>query len=261
MCNDERWFHSIVYFPTRVILSEKQNVEPVLGIGTVFLPVKKSNDPGDNSAGFLVLKDVLYCPTSSYNFLGPLPGYYVPGGFSEPYFGGRIFQEGKVVACFDPESSAQRVMLSQPPPGQTLAPSSRPLRPYCAVWTKTEQERWVIHKQAIGLPQEHHERPAQPPYTAEERKWLQKNCGSELEFLSLYKLDIRSEKDRDEGRAKLRDMMAKKHEITIVEPFPEQEDTDEEDMGFEIVDETRVIDVGYELLEAPVFEEMEYEWI
>ncbi|KAK4182170.1 hypothetical protein QBC35DRAFT_396505 [Podospora australis] len=46
-----------------------------------------------------------------------------------------------------------------------------------------------------------------PPYTSEERQWLQRHWGGEFKFLQAYGLSIYKEEDREEGRRIVRAFM------------------------------------------------------
>jgi hypothetical protein len=185
---------------------------PVLGIGTVEIPTKRSpNSSGVSSHGSLLLHEVLHVPDAICNFLGqPLwltDGYSPIVSFGAKSRGTIKDSEGRNVAYFDPKSKLFAVKLRCPPNGPKLGPHALKKDEVYVLgceWNAVEKRKWQNFKARHGL-----SAPGQnaAPYTTEEKAFLKKNYGSEYRFLLQHGLRIHDEGDREDGRAILRAVM------------------------------------------------------
>ncbi|RYP81276.1 hypothetical protein DL770_005942 [Monosporascus sp. CRB-9-2] len=198
---------------------------PVLGIGTVELPVKRSpRATGPRSHGILRLRNVLHVPTGICNVIGNpiLEEYDIYTGPSMRNTKGTIVdKQGRTVAYFDPRANFFEVRLSGPPVGPRVGPT--PFDPSAmywinVCWADSERDKWEALREAKA-PQ-----PAEvAPLSAEEKQWLKKNWGGEFKFLASHGLSINKEEDRQEGRIILRAMLASS----------DGDDSDDSDIGWD----------------------------
>jgi hypothetical protein len=187
---------------------------PVLGIGTVEIPTKRSpNTSGVSSHGSLFLHEVLYVPDYLCNIIGqPLmftDGYNATLNFSTKSRGTIKDSQGKSVAYFDPKSPLFAIKVRCPPNGPTLGPHALKkdmLYSLGCRWDTAEKRKWQEFKAINGLSTSG---PNAASYTAEETAFLKKNYGSEFHFLIQHGLKIYVQEDREEGRAILRAVMGK----------------------------------------------------
>ena len=131
--------------------------------------------------------------------------------------------QGKSVAYFDPNRPLFTIKVRCPPNGPTLGPHALKkdvLYMLGFQWDAEEKRKWKEFKARNGL-----SIPGQnaASYTAEEKAFLKKNCGSEFHFLTQHGLKIHDEEDREEGRAILRAVMREDDMSS-----DEEEDFDEE---------------------------------
>lgn len=210
---------------------------PVLGIGTVEIPTKRSpNTSGASSHGFLLLHEVLHVPDVICNFIGQplwlIDGYDATmGGGSKKTRGAIKDNQGKNVAYFDPKSPLFAIKVRRSPNGPTLGPHALKKDVMYVLgcrWDTTEARKWQEYKAQNGFPTP---RPNAAPYTAEETAFLKKNYRSEFHFLFQHGLRISDEEDREEGRAILRAIM-REDDMSDNEEFVDQED-DLDDSEFE----------------------------
>ncbi|KAL6402748.1 hypothetical protein AUP68_14084 [Ilyonectria robusta] len=183
---------------------------PVVGIGTVELPVKRSpRATGPRSHGILRLRNVLHVPTSICNVIGSpiLDEYDIHTGSSMQNTQGTIMdKQGRTVAYFDPHGKFFQVRLSGPPVGPRVGPT--PFDPSAMYWINvrwadSEREKWEASRACQAL------RPAEVgPLSTEEKQWLKKHWGGEFRFLASHGLNINKEEDREEGRIILRAILA-----------------------------------------------------
>lgn len=183
---------------------------PVVGIGTVELPVKRSpRATGMRSHGILRLRNVLHVPTSICNVIGSpiLDEYDVSTGPSLRNTNGTIVdKQGRIVAYFDPRAKFFEVRLSGPPVGPRVGPT--PFDPSAMYWINvrwadSEREKWEASRAAKAL------QPTEAaPLSTEEKRWLKKHWGGEFKFLARHGLSIYKEEDREEGRIILRAILA-----------------------------------------------------
>lgn len=179
-----------------------------MGIGTVELPVKKiPNDVGPQSHGILRLHNVLYVPTATCNIIGsPIADEYtiVLGPQTESTQGIIMDKGGMTAAYFVPLASLFQVKLADPPVGPRVGPipfDSSKAHFIKVRWENTEREKWEASRAAEVL------QATEPPFSAEEKKFLKKHWGGEYRFLLTYGLSIFKEEDREEGRGILRALM------------------------------------------------------
>ncbi|KAH7109127.1 hypothetical protein EDB81DRAFT_863335 [Dactylonectria macrodidyma] len=155
---------------------------PVVGIGTVGLPVKRSPRA-----------------TGICNVIGSpiLDEYDIHTGSSVQNTKGTIIdKQGRTVAYFDPHGKFFQVRFSGPPVGPRVGPM--PFDPSAMYWMNVrwadgEREKWEASRAGQDL------QPAE---------WLKKHWGSEFRFLASDGLNINKEEDREEGRSILRAILA-----------------------------------------------------
>jgi hypothetical protein len=187
---------------------------PVLGIGTVEIPTKRSpNQSGTACHGSLLLKEVLHVPDFTCNVLGdPLwesDGYDVTTLTTSSSRGSIVDRHGKRVAYFDPKQPLFCIKMRYVPTGPRLGRSvleKGAIYMLSCTWDDTERQKWLDLKAqngSNGPPTAD----TNPPYTAAETAFLKKGWRNEFYFLNLHGLKIHSEEDRAEGRSLLRALM------------------------------------------------------
>lgn len=215
-----------------------EHLSPVLGIGTVEIPTKRSpNLSGASSHGSLHLKEVLHVPDAPCNIVAmPIvdsEGYSFIMS-SGPKSNGSIKDgQGKNVAYFDPSRPLFVLKVRNPPSGPRLGPHvlhHGALYLLGCRWSPTEQQKWEDFKivKAPAAPAA----PASastsdtervPPYTEEEKTYIKDKSRSEYHFLRSLGLSIYKEDDRAECRTILRTLMA-------TGAFEEESEDDEFDL-------------------------------
>ncbi|RTE67980.1 hypothetical protein BHE90_017643, partial [Fusarium euwallaceae] len=183
---------------------------PVVGIGTVELPVKRSpRATGPRSHGILRLRDVLHVPTGICNVIGSpiLDEYDIHTGSSMQNIKGTIIdKQGRTVAYFEPRGKFLQVRLSGPPVGPRVG--TTPFDPSAMYWINvrwadSEREKWEASHASKALQQAE-----VGPLSTEEKQLLKKHWGGEFRFLASHGLNINKEDDREEGRIILRAILA-----------------------------------------------------
>ncbi|KAF1836335.1 hypothetical protein BDW02DRAFT_521172 [Decorospora gaudefroyi] len=236
VAKDRGWFKTYTPFTSTVDLSPfvgPSTYIPVLGIGTVEIPTKRSpNNSGASSHGSLLLHEVLHVPDSLCNIIGqPLmftDGYDVTTRFSTKSNGSIKDSQGKNVAYFDPKRPLFTIKVRCPPNGPTLGPPALKKDGTYMLgcrWDAASESKWKEFKSKNGLSTSGQKA---APYTADENAFLKKNYGSEYRFLMQHGLKIHDEEDREEGRAILRavmreDEMSEDEESDDVDEFDEFE--------------------------------------
>ncbi|KXX76654.1 hypothetical protein MMYC01_207281 [Madurella mycetomatis] len=202
----------------------------MLGIGDVHIPVKlfpKRSDP--EAHGTLHLRDVLHMPGAVCNIIGgPVSGEYsqLATGLKEDGKGAAITAEdGRRLGYFDVRV-LMVLRLSVPSIGPVIGPSMlEPGTHYVinAHWPNSERQRWASAQVGhLGLDHStNREMPdggkgkakaeaassEAPPYTDEEKAWLNRVWGDEFKFLMAYGLKIYKDEDREEDRRIARAMI------------------------------------------------------
>ncbi|CAO2649753.1 Nn.00g010450.m01.CDS01 [Neocucurbitaria sp. VM-36] len=216
VAKDRGWFKTYTPFTSTVdaspFVSPHKHI-PVLGIGTVEIPTKRSpNTSGVSSHGSLLLREVLYVPDCLCNIIGqPLmftDGYNATLEFSTKSRGTIKDRQGKNVAYFDPKSPLFAIKARCPPNGPTLGPHA--LKKDGLYEFEATNELFTSGQNAAS-------------YTAEETAFLKKNYGSEFHFLIQHGLKIHVQEDREEGRAILRAVM-REGEMSEEEESDDRED-------------------------------------
>lgn len=204
---------------------------PVLGVGTVEIPTKRSpNTSGVSSHGTLLLHDVLYVPDCLCNFIGyPVisDGYDVTIG--SRHTGAKSCgtikdDQGKNVAYFDPKSPLFAIKVRRAPDGPAFGPHALKkdeLYMLGCRWEAPEQLKWHNFKVENGLPMP---KRVVAPYTTEETAFLKKHYQSEFHFLMQHGLKMFNEQDREEGRGILRAIMREDEESENEESEDEESD-------------------------------------
>ncbi|KAF4984518.1 hypothetical protein FZEAL_314 [Fusarium zealandicum] len=190
---------------------------PVIGIGTVELPVKRSpRATGPRSHGILRLRNVLHIPTSICNIIGsPIEDeyYIITCPSTQDIMGTIRDKQDRVAAYFKPGDKFFEVRLSGPPVGPRVGPTPfDPSRMYMinVRWPDSEREKWKASHAGKG-PQ---------LLSTEEKQWLKRHWGSEFKFLASYGLSIYKEDDREEGRATLRAIIAASDKDYTSDSYP-----------------------------------------
>ncbi|KAF1913067.1 hypothetical protein BDU57DRAFT_457153, partial [Ampelomyces quisqualis] len=214
VAKDRGWFKTYTPFTSMInaspFMDPPQHL-PVLGIGTVEIPTKRSpNTSGVSSHGTLLLHEVLHVPDILCNIIGQ------PLMFTNAYYytiygtksrGTIKDKKGKNVAYFDPKSPLFAIKLRRPANGPSLGPHTlKRNRVYMlgCRWDESENRKWQNFKGGNGLVAAVR---YVAPYSAEEKAFLKKYYGSEWHFLLQHGLRIHKEEDREDGRAILRDIM------------------------------------------------------
>lgn len=222
VAKDRGWFKTYTPFESKINSSpftSPSNHSPVLGIGTVEIPTKRSpNLSGKPSHGSLQLKEVLHVPEALCNIIGqPIAssdGYRVEMSFGEKSNGSIKDGQGKNIAYFDPNSPLFAIKVKDLPTGPKLGPHvlrKGGMYMISCRWDSTEKQKWEEFKLRNGLTSSVSE-PAGTagtslPYTNEEKAFLKSNYGSEFHFLQIHGLNIHKEEHREEGRQILRTLM------------------------------------------------------
>ncbi|KAM6508473.1 hypothetical protein FALCPG4_018320 [Fusarium falciforme] len=147
---DRSWFGAD-YIPLNSMVGHLMGgiQTPVVGIGTVELPVKRSpRATGPRSHGILRLRDVLHVPTGICNVIGSpiLDEYDIHTGSSMQNTKGTIIdKQGRTVAYFEPRGKFFQVRLSGPPVGPRVG--TTPFDPSAMYWINvrwadSEREKW-----------------------------------------------------------------------------------------------------------------------
>ncbi|EMD88489.1 hypothetical protein COCC4DRAFT_35186 [Bipolaris maydis ATCC 48331] len=181
VAKDRGWFKTYTPFTSTIrhsIFTSHGHL-PVLGVGTVEIPTKRSpNRSGKTSYGSLYLKQVLHVPGFVCNVIGysiiTSDGYSVVTKI-DPIKKGTIKDtQGKNMAYFDPKGRLFNVKVRNQPGGPKLGPS--PLRKYACYmlsceWDSSEQQRWLDHRAECSLS-------TNPSYTDAEKKVFQSYLAS-----------------------------------------------------------------------------------
>ncbi|CAG7558039.1 unnamed protein product [Fusarium equiseti] len=196
---------------------------PVVGIGTVELPVKRSpTATGPRSHGILRLRNVLHVPTLICNIIGSpiLDEYTIHTDFNDKDTKGTIKDKhGRNAAYFDSRLKLFQVRLSGPPVGPRVGPAPLEVSKLYVInvlWADDEREKWEELRASKALQQAE-----AGPLTTEEKQWLKNHWGNEFKFLMSHGLNINKEDDREEGRSILRAIMADS----------DDDDSDDSDVG------------------------------
>ncbi|SPO04349.1 uncharacterized protein DNG_07034 [Cephalotrichum gorgonifer] len=209
---DRYWF-SADYQPLNSTVTSyilKGSGSPVVRIGTVELPVKRSpRATGARAHGILRLRNVLHVPTATCNVIGnPILDEYrvTMSGSRQDTKGAIVDRRGRNVANFDPRAILFQVRLSGPPVGPRVGPS--PFDPSILYminvrWPDSERDKWEASRgvrapQAVGV----------TPLSDTEKRWFIEHWGGEFKFLASYGLSFYKEKDREVGRVILRAILS-----------------------------------------------------
>ncbi|RBR11205.1 uncharacterized protein FIESC28_09089 [Fusarium coffeatum] len=209
---DRTWFGAdYTPFDSMVGSMAGETRTPVVGIGTVELPVKRSpSATGPRSHGILRLRNVLHISTLICNIIGSpiLDEYTVHTGFDDKDTKGTIKDKhSRSAAYFDPRIKPFQVRLSGPPIGPRVGPAPFEVSKLYVInvlWADSEREKWEDHRASEALQQAEEV----GPLTTEEKQFLKDHWGNEFKFLMSHGLNINKDDDREEGRVVLRAIMA-----------------------------------------------------
>lgn len=192
---------------------------PVLGIGTVEIPTKRSpNRSGVSSYSSLRLKEVLHVPGFICNVIGghieSSDGYHLDTCGSPKSNGTIRDRRGKHLAYFDPKRPLFSIRVKNQPGGPKFGPhvlQKGILYMLSCEWESTEQQRWLDYQRQGGM-NDHTSKSAcsintNPPYTAAEKGFLKAAWRDEYHFLLQHGLKISNDEDRAEGRLILRALL------------------------------------------------------
>ncbi|KAH7411621.1 hypothetical protein DE146DRAFT_771161 [Phaeosphaeria sp. MPI-PUGE-AT-0046c] len=171
---DRGWFKSYTPFSSSVdvsspIVSASSHPIPVLGIGTVEIPTKRSpNISGASAHGNLLLHEVLHVPDLVCNIIGQplmtIDGCSIRMEVNKKSKGAIIDGQSKNVAYFDPKSPLFAIKLRHPPNGPKLGESMlRDGTTYMLSfrWGASEKRKWQAFKaenETFGSAGENNER-------------------------------------------------------------------------------------------------------
>ncbi|USP77744.1 hypothetical protein yc1106_05018 [Curvularia clavata] len=242
VAKDRGWFKTYTPFNSTVsdfLFASSRNT-PVLGIGTVEIPTKRSpNRSGVSSHGTLHLKEVLHVPDFVCNVIGgPIfsDGYDVTIRFGPTKLGTIEDSQGKSMAYFDPSRPLLCIKVRNSPEGPKLGPYALQKDKMYALscrWEPREEQRWLDYKARNGLDNRGSTQiiNPNPPYTDEEKSFLKTNFRDEYHFLLQHGLKIHSDEDRAEGRRILRAIMREDdEEDSDGEPEDDEDDGSEFDL-------------------------------
>ncbi|KAH6633686.1 hypothetical protein C7974DRAFT_453172 [Boeremia exigua] len=214
--NNKAWFTS--YQPFQSELGSIYPIGapvPVLGIGTVKLTVKDLPDGFTTySTSTIELHNVLYVSSYFCNVLGrPLASVYqISLGGSVRKDGsvskGGLGLQGRQIAYFK-DGPISFLSLAVLPPkgmafGRSVFESGASYMANCH-WPNEERMRWQAVQEKAA--RRHAPPLLEPPYTFVELEYVNERWGSEFRFLAQYRLSIREERDRIEGRRIVRALM------------------------------------------------------
>ena len=165
---------------------------PVAGIGTVRLQLESGMGSRNHIA---VLEDVLHVPTSKCCIVGGTPPFEIDRD-NEALRN----EKGDQIGIVEPYGNLWALTLGDAHPGAKYDVAPEP-PVVCANWSDEERARWAQHKQGSDA----------PPFTAEERAWVDAKFHTEFNFLQQYNLSIYKDEERAEGRRVVRALMAKEH--------------------------------------------------
>ncbi|KAK5114043.1 hypothetical protein LTR85_010349 [Meristemomyces frigidus] len=210
------WFTNFTAFPSTLgLFFSSSGGGKVLGVGDVALEVRKvtgeaARKKRGRKTSTIILRDVVYAPSYPTNIVG-LPMFEEYGVMLGPGESGVLTNiSTRATEGLLDLARLPKLLLKGQAWGQTsLDPDGR----YAinATWSEKEQCRWLAFKSSSAVAASHAVTAAgggQPPYTAEETRWLKHKYGGEFRFLRQLGLRIHSEEHREEGRAIARAFMA-----------------------------------------------------
>lgn len=186
---DRDWFKTYTPFTSTI-----ENL-PVLGIGTVEIPTKRSPSlSGVSSHSSLHLKEVLHVPDFICNVIGSpilLDDYHIQTFTTSKSKGVLKDSKGKNVAYFDPDSKFFALKVRGKPTGPLLGSHAAFkegsfYRLSCS-WDSVEQQKWQEFKEKNSLTNpisgSAGAADGTPPYTDDEKAYLKENWRDEYHFL------------------------------------------------------------------------------
>ena len=236
VAKDRGWFKTYTPFKSTVDSSPffgPHTQTPVLGIGTVEIPTKRSpNASGVSSHRSLILHEVLHVPDFICNTIGqPLmytDGYNVNtyGGKSGKHKGIIKDSQGKNAAYFTCKSPLFGIKVRRSPNGPRLGPyvlKKDVMYVLGCQWDDAERRKWQEFQAGNEANTAGYNA---APYTAEETSFLKKHYRSEYHFLRQHGLSIYKEEDREEGRVILRAIMREDEMSELGGSGDEEDDCD-----------------------------------
>jgi hypothetical protein len=224
VAKDRGWFTSYTPFTSR-LGSLVGNVDiAVVGIGSVEIPVKLRNRRRNGQTHSTIrLDEVLHAPTSLCNILGH--DFMIRYDIQMRIGGVFKDSEGRSAGYFDENKVLFCLKLSGPPVGPVTAPSlflrsnanSATAFYINARWPDAERMSVYfdnLRSDLSDLCNTGARWQAVKPYTDTEKVWLKQNYKDEYHFLQQYGLSIYKDKDREDGRAMARSLMAADDEVS-----------------------------------------------
>lgn len=219
---------------------------PVIGIGTVTLPVRKSlQRSGPDGHGTLVIKNVLHVPTAICNIVSAVclerSGYGAVVGVTNLI---HSLATNETVALLPHGkgrySDLVGIRLSGFPVGPRVAPTPpKDGSGLILTITLSNEERNSVNAQLAARRRAAGQAPVaaaavtEPPLNEEEKRFLKANFRDEFHFLREHDLNIHKEEHRDSGRTILRALMSQDEEY---ENSEEDEEEDEHDFERHLAD-------------------------
>ncbi|KAK1830429.1 hypothetical protein QBC39DRAFT_308985 [Podospora conica] len=238
ICNDLAWFVDYVPWRTYVeqhypVMSSDPLYHPVLGMGTVELPVQRAPlRGGPGSEGTFRLHHVLYIPTFAFNVMGgPRTDDYGPLNYQTVRFGihcgtvapGEIVSPESIdnkLAYFDSRDDVVPGLMTLHLSGAPIVPklAKSRLREYFAGpgkamfplvfrWHQEEFERWYDRMLVDNAEEWNQPGPPLGAFNPEEVLWLEERFGGETDMMARYGLDPADKEQRIEGQGIARVLM------------------------------------------------------
>jgi len=236
VANHLDWFTSYHPFETKISVGLDGSITNIImGVGDVALPVKThAKKSGRDAHATLKLRDVLYMPNATCNVLGDLTRDGVKGVVDFGVGSGKLtcLTTGATVGLLDCTKLCRLRLSGQSPKQSSLDKDGFFI--IRANWSSSERQRWEAHKRQLSdvtNDQNSTDKSPQskvPPYTAEEKQWLQKNSKDEFHFLRMYGYSIYDEEQRAKGRLLVRALMDDEEEESTV-GHTNGQDYDDED--------------------------------
>ncbi|MCJ1330365.1 hypothetical protein MMC10_007048 [Thelotrema lepadinum] len=235
LATDRDWFKSYYPFHSTVKTIKGTSI-PVLGVGTVDLPLKEHvKKAGSNTIN---LRHVLHVPSSPCNIVSSSElsvCYRLDGDSLTPKIGSQRGRQLGFVEC----PKLPRLRLKGQGPAHTSLDKDQD---YVVgiVWVAKERKRWKASKEG-GL-----EREAWKDgfYTAEEWEWFEKYGGERHFFWDFELGSVDNMKDRFLGREIAREMMLGDKRVDAFYEEDEDDDEDGDEDGDEDDDEKPFYSAG-----------------
>ncbi|KAJ6787577.1 hypothetical protein PWT90_00660 [Aphanocladium album] len=250
VAKDRSWFGDDYQTISSFLHGPRQDQRaPVIGIGTVILPVKVSPDATNRDRSEVKLYNVLHAPDSICNIIGTpvFWHYHVSLQPGLDYAGTITLKDDTPVGYFRlPALNIYELRLTGHPIGPRVGPS--PFEPdnrilVIAKWPRWERDKWAARLPAIKDVSLAADTPDADKTafwdrcTIDERQWLRKNYGNEHKYMGNMRLNINVGKDREEGLRLMRALIEKEESTGGGESTssPRQPEPTSDDRGLRII--------------------------